>query len=148
MRDDGSAWAHHEDLLQQEYELAWLVPDFYDAEQGTQMNINELYPSDYLKAADLKGKSVLLKMEAVEMKELGSDKKPVLYFKGKDKGLVLNKTNGMIIASVYGPETSNWSGKEVKIYPGKTSFNGQMVDCIKVEVIPAAAEGPGSDVGF
>lgn len=112
------------------------------------MNINELYPSDYLKASDLKGKAVKLKMREVDIKELGSDKKPVLYFDGKEKGLVLNKTNGMIIASAYGPETANWAGKEVKVYPGKTQFNGQMVDCIKVEVIPTIAEGPDSDVGF
>lgn len=115
------------------------------------MNINEAFPSDFLKAADLKGKAFKLRMERVEMTKLGNDNKPVLYFQGKDKGLVLNKTNGMIIASSYGPETGAWTGKEVKVYPGKTQFNGQMVDCIKVEVIPdvpAAGDGPESDIPF
>lgn len=106
------------------------------------MNINEAFPSKYLKASDLKGAKVRVTISRVESEEVGDGKKPVAYFNGKEKGLVLNKTNAMIIASEHGPETEGWAGAEIYLYPGKTQFNGQMVDCLKVETMPRE---PGSD---
>lgn len=110
------------------------------------MNINEQFPSKYLKASDLKGAKVRVTISRVEAEEVGDGKKPVAYFVGKDKGLVLNKTNAMIIASQFGPETAGWEGGEIFVYPGKTQFNGQMVDCLKVEPVlrePGADDEPG-----
>ena len=111
------------------------------------MNVNEAFPSKYLKASDLSGKKVRVMISKVDMEEVGDGNKPVAYFAGKQKGLVLNKTNAMIIASQYGPETNGWEGAEIDLYPGKTQFNGQMVDCLKVEV-PARNAAAGEDPGF
>src|SRR5262245_40173132 len=98
------------------------------------MNINGAFPSTYLKAADLQGRRITVAIAAVKMEDIGSDTKPVLHFQGKDKGLVLNKTNANMISEICGTdETDDWSGKRVVLYPTKTDFQGKRVDAIRVD---------------
>ena len=109
------------------------------------MNINSAFPSSYLKAADFNGKRVRLTMRTVTMETMQSrdgtdEKKPVLYFSGTDKGLVLNKTNAAAIAEMYGPETDDWAGKQIVLYPTKVDMGGRMVDGIRVYMAPPAEE--------
>jgi hypothetical protein len=96
------------------------------------MNIDAAFPSSWLKAADLQGKQVKVIMERIEMQDIGDDHKPVLYFQGKEKGLVLNKTNANNIKDAYGSETSDWFGKPLVIFPTKVDFSGRRVDAIRV----------------
>lgn len=113
------------------------------------MNINEVFPSKYLKASDLQGKAVKVVIDRVTIEKMGEDNKPVLHFKGKEKGMALNKSNAQMIAAVYSPETDGWIGREIKLYTGKVNFNGQMVDSLKVEVIPPVADaGPDDPIPF
>ena len=103
------------------------------------MNINSVFPSKYLKAADLQGRDVMVTIERVTLEDLagnGDDKdvKPVVYFKGKTSGLGLNKTNANTIADLYGPETDNWIGRAITLFPTHTDFNGRQVECIRVRV--------------
>ena len=109
------------------------------------MNVNDVFPSKYLRASDLQGKSIKVKIARIEREKMGEDTKPVLYFDGKQKGMALNKSNAMMIAAVYSPETDGWIGKEIKLYAGKVNFNGQMVDSLKVEVIPPS-DGPDDEL--
>ena len=100
------------------------------------MKVSEMFPSKYLSAADLKGHQVKVIISGVEMKNVGTEEKPqfkpVASFQGKDKGLVLNKTNCQIIADSYGDDASGWVGKELEVYPDKTQFQGKIVDCLRV----------------
>lgn len=99
------------------------------------MKIGSAFPNKYLKAADLNGNAVTVTINAVKVEDIGRDKdeKPVLYFKGKDKGLVLNKTNSRTIQKIAGTdETDEWRGVEIVLYPTETEFSGEMVDCIRV----------------
>jgi hypothetical protein len=106
------------------------------------VNINDQFPSKYLKASDLKGKKIKVTIGEVGLEEVGDGKKPVLFFVGKDKGMVLNKTNGMTIAASYGADTDKWEGKELLLYSSKVNFNNQMVDSLRVEVpVELATEG-------
>lgn len=109
-------------------------------ERINDMNINDVFPSNFLKASDLHGRKLRLTISEVRMEKMGQEEKPVLYFEGKDKGLVLNKTKAGILSAAYSPETEGWRGKEVAIYPTKVSFQGQMVDAIGVEAVVAEAE--------
>ena len=68
------------------------------------MRVSQAFPSNYLKAADLQGRNVPVTMNRVEMEDIGGDHKPVVYFNGKDKGVVLNKTNANNIAQLYGDD--------------------------------------------
>lgn len=105
------------------------------------MNINQCYSGDFLKSADIKGKRISVIMDKVTMEKIGDDgDKPVLYFVGKNKGLVLNKTNSGMIAYQYGDETNNWIGKQIRLHVEPVPFGGQIVDAIRVSPPPQAAQ--------
>jgi hypothetical protein len=103
------------------------------------MDINAAFPSTWLKNSDLNGRPVKLTMKEVALEEVGDDHKPVLYFQGAKKGLVLNKINSASIASAYGNDTDNWNGKQIEVYPDITIFGGKPTPCIRVRPVKAAA---------
>jgi arabinogalactan endo-1,4-beta-galactosidase len=96
------------------------------------MNINEAFPSNYLKATDLQGRQVLVRMDRVEYEMIGNDKKLILYFEGKEKGMVLNKTNANNIAHIYGEDTTEWRGAEIVLFEAMVDFQGKTVPAIRV----------------
>lgn len=99
------------------------------------MRIDEQFPSTYLKAADLHGRAVRVSISHVDIEEIsGGERKPVLYFQGKDKGLVLNKTNSNNIASAYGYETEDWQGQPVELFEMMVDFQGKSVPAIRIRV--------------
>lgn len=108
------------------------------------MNIETAFPSKYLKAADLQGRSVRVTIRSVLMEAVGKnqDQKPILYFQGKDKGLCLNRTNSNTIAMIYGQETDNWIGGEVELFPTTVEFGGQMTEAIRVRIPPRKPSAP------
>ena len=113
------------------------------------MNIDQSFPSKYLKAADLQGRNIAVKISGVQMEDVGSDdkpeRKPVVYFQGAKKGLVLNKTNALTISEVIGSETDNWVGVKVQLFATRVPFQGRMVDAIRLTVprdAPATAAKP------
>lgn len=103
------------------------------------MNINSAFPSNYLKAADLQGRRIAVTIDRVVMEDIGGEHKPVVFFQGKDRGMVLNKTNAQMIAELAGAEeTDEWSGVKIVLYPTKTDFQGKRVDAIRVNAAVAA----------
>lgn len=96
------------------------------------MNINEQFPSKYLKASDLQGRSVTVKMGRVEQEKVGDDMKLILYFQGKERGVVLNKTNANNVAAIYGGETEDWYGKEITLVEAMVDFQGKSVPAIRM----------------
>lgn len=102
------------------------------------MNINDAFPSNYLKASDCEQPRVLT-IKQVTIEEIGDDKdrKPVVHFHEVEQGLVLNRTNANMIAHRYGNETDQWNGKKIKLYVDQVSFQGRIVDAIRVKTPPA-----------
>lgn len=98
------------------------------------MKISTAFPSNYIKCSDLKDRPVRVKMNYIKMEDIGDDHKPVLYFIGKEKGMVLNKTNANVIAMMFGDDTDNWAGGEVELFPTETDFQGKRVDAIRVRM--------------
>lgn len=96
------------------------------------MRVSDAFPSNYVKASDLQDKNVLVVISHVAMEDIGDDNKPVLYFQGKDKGMVMNKTNANNIATVYGDDTEDWTGKEIVLFPAMVDFQGRTVPAIRV----------------
>ena len=109
------------------------------------MDINAAFPSEYLKAADLQGREVEVKMSFVDMQEVDNEMKPILRFQGKDRGLVLNKTNANTITDLYGDETEAWEGKPIILFPTTTDFQGRSVKCIRVKGIRQADIDPAGE---
>jgi hypothetical protein len=95
------------------------------------MRIDNAFPSTYLKASDLQGNTVTVRMSHVKMEDIGGDHKPILYFQNKEKGLVLNKTNSNNIAAIYGPETDDWAGQPIDLFPTMVDFQGKSVEAIR-----------------
>jgi arabinogalactan endo-1,4-beta-galactosidase len=98
------------------------------------MKMNEIYPSKYLKADDLQGREVRVTMQAVELEKIGDDNKPVLYFKGKDKGVVLNKTNASTISVAYGDDTEDWYDQPIILFSVMVDFQGKVAPAIRCRV--------------
>lgn len=104
------------------------------------VDVTKYYESNSksLKAGDLPpGKEVpvtisTISEEEFDDKEHGKIKKLVLKFQGKEKGLVLNKTNATTIAAAFGPDTEKWPGKRIFLYATKVQFGDSMVDAIRV----------------
>jgi hypothetical protein len=96
------------------------------------MRISSAFPSEYLKASDLQGRQVRVPMSHVEMKDIGGDHKPILFFVGHEKGMVLNKTNANNIAVAYGDDTDDWTDKEIILFEAMVDFQGKTVPAIRV----------------
>ena len=105
------------------------------------VSISESFPSKYVKAADLKGQNVLVVIGHVKFERIGTndkDDKPVLYFQGKSKGMVLNKTNATNIAHLYGDDTDDWAGREIVLFTAMVDYQGKTVEAIRVRGVRAA----------
>ena len=111
------------------------------------MRISKAFPSEYLQAADLEGRQVSVKMSRVEKREMRDKVKPVLYFEGKEKGLVLNKTNANTISDAYGDETDQWEGGELVLYETMVEFQGTRKPGIRCLVPPRKPQKPADELG-
>lgn len=96
------------------------------------MRVGEVFPSNYIKAADLQNRNVPVVIARVDIEKIGDDTKPVIYFQGKQKGLVANKTNCKAIAAIYGDEMDDWVGCEIVLFQIMTDYQGQSVEAIRV----------------
>lgn len=108
------------------------------------MNIDEAFPSKYLKASDLKNRRVTVTIDHVVMEPMvdGGENKPVVYFAGAQKGLVLNVTNKNVIREAYGFETDDWNGEQIVLFAAMVLFKGKKVPGLCVEIPDAPAVEP------
>lgn len=105
------------------------------------MKTSEAFPSNYLKAGDLGGRAVRVVIESVTMEKVGEDRKLVLHFAGKEKALILNKTNSNRITEAVGSdETDDWEGWTITLYSCKVDYQGKRVDAIRVDDRPGASK--------
>ena len=106
-------------------------------------NIHDAFPSNYLKASDLKGSQPVATIDRVEIEPVGRQKemKPVVYFVGKEKGIVLNKTNANTISNLVGsPNTEDWAGFAVRLYATHVEFGGEQVEAIRIKSAGTAGQ--------
>ena len=125
-----SCWSWH-----QPWEQCNIVP-LETEPKGNDMNINDVISADdrFLKAPDLQGCKVSVRIESFTVENFKEKKQIVLKFFGAKKVLGLNKINTKMIASMHGNEVEEWIGKAVLLFPSKTqNQQGQIVDCIRIE---------------
>ena len=77
------------------------------------MHIDQLYPSRFLRCADLNGQPLRVTVEGLKREDIGGESKVVLTFTNGGKAMVLNKTNAKAVAKALGNETSTWRGKAI-----------------------------------
>jgi hypothetical protein len=124
------------------------------------MKLGEVFHSKYLKAEDLQGKTVRVVIQHVDLEDVGleegkKERKLVCYFVGKERQLVLNKTNAESIAEITGcDDTDDWAGAPIALFPDKTKFGGKTVPCIRITwpdgkpVPPPVTNADGDDLNF
>lgn len=103
------------------------------------MNLNEMFPSKYLKADDLSENGDVFTIEeisSVRMKNKNGDdeEKWVVNFESEDKGLVLNKTNAKTLGKLFGGDTEKWIGKKVKLVSQEVEAFGERQMAIRVSL--------------
>jgi hypothetical protein len=98
------------------------------------MLINRLFRSNYLRANDLEDDMTTMTIDRVEIDSFQDGEKPVLYFTGEDRGLVMNRTNAKVVSDAYGPETDSWTGRPLMLFSSPVEFQGKTVDSIRVKI--------------
>ena len=102
------------------------------------MTFSDLFPSDYLTQDDFPAPRTLV-IARVAVNEVrqpnGKVKKAVLYFQGdKIKPMILNKTNGLTLADLYGRYPDGWVGKALEVYADPSvMMKGKKVGGIRVK---------------
>lgn len=100
----------------------------------------------YLKADDLEGREARVVVESVEFEDIkgdhGTERKLVAKFVGKDKGLILNRTNAESIASIAGDDDfDNWPGACLILWVDpNVTFGGKKMPAIRIKM-PRQANG-------
>ena len=112
------------------------------------MKRDDVFPSKYLKAADLGGKPLVVKIGSAPLETLKSSdgkeqQKIVLYFLGGTKKVLpINATNWDSVCDIAGDDTDNWPGNTIELYPAKAQLGGKTVDCIRIRAPQVAAAAP------
>jgi hypothetical protein len=114
-------------------------------------NIDEFYPSRFLKASDI-DEDVLVTIHEVGKDNFKDDDgtnrlKPIVYFREKGmKPLIVNKTNFLRIAEVAGADTDDWAGTRLVLFADKVNMHGKSVDTIRVRPARAKTKEPASEI--
>jgi len=112
------------------------------------LDVRALFPSKYLRVADLNGADQAVTIEKVAKEQLPerTDYKLVAYFQEPIKPLAFNKTNAYTIAEVFGYDADLWVGARLVLYCSTTPFPGRgIVPCIRIRV--AADRSPSQPSG-
>lgn len=98
-----------------------------------------MFDREYVGSWDLpRGQDAIVVIREVKAATLTngtkSNKKPVLFFEGKEKGMVCNKTNAKTVAALYGNDVTAWIGKPIALYVSETRdpSSGGNIDCIRI----------------
>lgn len=113
----------------------------------TVSDFDDIYGSKYFSAADLHGEMIRRKIGKVEIGDLrdkdGSNKRKfIIYFKGLDKPLVLNRINAQKLAASLGKDPTAWIGVVVELYAEMTSLGKEGV---RMRTIRSVAAGAAAD---
>src|SRR5262249_26050518 len=106
------------------------------------MKMTELFPSKYLRSADLGGETKIAVVDRVEIETFKNDgkeeKKAVLHFRGGSlKPFIANKTNSGVMAELSGSDdTGDWAGTRVALSPTVVSFKGKATQSVRVGFAP------------
>lgn len=102
------------------------------------MNINNAFPSKYLKSGDVENGDLVLTIARVTTETVGqgadAEQKPIVYFSETEKGLVLNKVNANSISNLYGPETDAWTGRRIALFSTEVDFAGRPTLALRVRL--------------
>jgi hypothetical protein len=98
-------------------------------------SISDFFPSPWLRADSIPDASdLVLTIKSLDWEMIGSEKesKPVMTFHETSKKLVLNKTNGNILASLFGKNIIDFIGKKISLYKTPVEFQGKSILGVRI----------------
>lgn len=109
------------------------------------MDFRTMFDNEHIGAWDLEGRDVNVQIEKVTGGTVIGDggrkaKKIIMSFSGKEKTMVVNKTNAKTIAAMYGKDVRAWSGKWITLFPSVTQVGSEDRECIRVRPRPPRME--------
>jgi|AntAceMinimDraft_11_1070367.scaffolds.fasta_scaffold02862_3 hypothetical protein len=96
------------------------------------MKISETFSGSYFKAADFPTPRTFV-IESISEVKFEEGSKPVVRLQGERQQLALNKTNGFVLASVFGDDTESWTGHQIQVSAVPTLYQGRPVNGLKVQ---------------
>lgn len=106
------------------------------------LSYDQLFPSRFIKAGEFGGKPVTLTITGVDLEELEKEdgtahNAPIVSFRETKRQWVLIKTNAQCLLAMWGPDTDNWIGKRVTLYPERDASGlSDSGLCIRVKGSP------------
>lgn len=98
------------------------------------MKQGDVFPGRFLRADDLNGHTPTVTIARAELQTIGDTQKLVVYFEGKDKGIVLNRTNFNAIVEITGADdTDDWPGHRIRLVTARVDFQGRRFVTIRVD---------------
>jgi hypothetical protein len=114
------------------------------------MDVNKLFPSKYLKGAELTGPVTVtiasLRKERTYKPGEGQTDILVLYCEKATRGVVLSRPLAFGIAEALGePDTDKWPGKAITLYPQPMTVAGRDLIAIRARAAKPQPEAAGSN---
>ena len=116
----------------------------------SETTFDDLYPSRFLTAASLEGKTLQVRITDISQEEIGQPpqlKKILSYTTktGEAKEMVLNKTNAAKLAQAFGRKVADWRGRVITVYTEYVPLGGKVVPGLRVSTSNGAkAAAPAS----
>jgi hypothetical protein len=122
------------------------------AKETGPMKTEEVFPRKWLNGDDLPHDTTAT-IERVVMEELHNpatrkkERKPVAYFAGKRKALILNRTNWMTLSGLFGDESDTWAGRRIVLGAELVDSPQGRVRAVRVQdVIPETLATPPAEI--
>jgi len=111
------------------------------------VSVDSLF-GNYLKSGDFP-KEQEVEVQSVSVEQFGreddSERKAVVFFRGLEKGLVLNKINAETLRDIAGtPELDDWGGVKLIIFTDpNVQFSGKRVGGLRLKPLPEVVKKKG-----
>lgn len=113
------------------------------------INVKELefYQSRFLDASDLAKAQVPVKISRITTEAIRDPqdfkklvRKILIFFEGKKKPMVVNKSNFKFLRSQFGEDTDAWIGQQLLVYSVPMEAFGRTVDALRLRMQSADGE--------
>ena len=91
-----------------------------------------LFPGEFLRGVDIDGHRPTVKIARLYRKTVRGKKHPVAELEGKDRKWKINFTNGLCMATMFGPKAKKWVGKRVTLCAEMVTAFGKTKPAIRV----------------
>lgn len=103
------------------------------------MLISQAFPRRFANAADIGDQTPTLRIARVTQEKVGPASKPVIWFFGAHKGIILSATLARQIAELHGDDTALWTGQPVTLHTIRVKVNGEPALSIRARAPASAA---------